>query len=107
MTTQENQPASFDSDGTPLLPDGNPMVRFEVKMRGIGGELEKAIFIDGELLDWQVDLASLMDAMKMGPKFFREIQKDIGKHFVESVSETLGRKVTEADIKQATQTGWI
>lgn len=108
MTTQENQPASFDSDGTPLLPDGNPMLSFEVKMRkGKSSELEKAIFIDGELLDWQVDLASLMDAMKMGPKFFKEIQKDIGEHFVESVSETIGRPVTNEDIKKATKTGWI
>ena len=107
-TNDQNTPASFDSDGTPLFPDGNPMLRFEVKIRKRDdGEMEKAIFIDGELLDWSVDLASLVDAARMGPKFLKEVQKDIGKHFVESVSETIGRQVNEADIKRATQTGWI
>jgi hypothetical protein len=82
--------------------------RFEVKMRSDGaGGIEKAIFIGGELLDWQVDMNSYFDAMKMGPMYQREIQRSIEEHFTESVSEFLGRKVSMNDIKAAIQTGWI
>ena len=96
------------SDPAPLLPDGSPKKRFEVMMRkGKGGNIEKAIFIDGELLDWAVDMNSLAEAMQMGPKIFRAAQLDIERHFTESVSEVLGRKVTKDDIKLAVKTGWI
>lgn len=92
----------------PIRPDGTPMVTFEVKIRkGKNDKMEKSIFIDGEMLDWSVDLSSLMEAMSMGPKYFKVIQRDIERHFVESVSEFLARKVTAEDIKQAIQTGWI
>lgn len=82
--------------------------RFEVKMRPAkGGGIEKAIFIDGEMLDWQIDMSSYMEAMKMGFHFRREIQRDIEKHFIESVSDFLGRNVTMEEIKEAIKTGWI
>ena len=82
--------------------------RFEVKLRaGEAGRVEKAIFIDDELLDWQVDVNSLFEAKKMGPAFFYAVQKDIEKHFAESVSEFLGRRVTIEQINEATKTGWI
>lgn len=81
---------------------------FKVMMRPDGsGGFEKAIFIDGDLLDWRVDMNSYFEAMKMGPIFQKEIQKSIAEHFTESVSEFLGRKVTIEDIKTAIQTGWI
>lgn len=90
------------------MKEETPKLSFEVKMRkGKNGTIEKAIFIDGELLDWSVDMTSLLDAAKMGPKFFRVVQKDIEKHFVESVSEVVGRKITPKEIKEATKTGWI
>lgn len=90
----------------PTPPEGKK--RFEVKMRKAeGGGIEKAIFIDDELLDWQIDMNSYMDAMKMGPQYRREIQRNIEKHFIESVSDFLGRKVTMKEIKDAIQTGWI
>lgn len=92
----------------PLLPDGTPKKKFEVKIRkGENDVFEKAIFIDGEWLDWSVDLTSLMDAKRMGLMFFKAAQKDIEKHFTESVSEVLGRRVAVDEIKQATKTGWI
>lgn len=81
---------------------------FEVKIRpAVGGGIEKAIFIGGELLDWQVDINSLMDAMRMGPIYVKAVQRDIEKHFVESVSDFIGRKVTAEDIKQAIKNGYI
>jgi hypothetical protein len=89
-------------------PEELGMRRFEVQLRPAkGGGLEKAIYIDGEMLDWQVDLNSYMEAVKMGPAFMLEAQKSIAEHFVEAVSDTLGRKVTIEEIKTATKTGWI
>lgn len=101
----ENQEKTLPTP--PTLADGTPMFKFEVKMRQNKGGVEKAIFIDNELLDWSVDLSSLAEAAKMGQKFYRAAQRDIEKHFVESVSEFIGRKVTPDDIKKATITGWI
>jgi hypothetical protein len=98
---------------TPTLADGTPMKRFQVAMRmGSNGTFEKAIFIGGELLDWSVDISSFMEARKMAkdlnnPAILIEVQKDIARHFLEAVSDTIGRKVTEEDIKTATKTGWI
>ncbi len=81
---------------------------FQVMMRkGSGGQLERAIFIDGEMLDWAVDLASFTEAMSMGPMYVRELQRDIERHFVDSVSDFLGRHVTMQEIKDAIKTGWI
>jgi len=92
----------------PLDDKGNPLKRFEVKMRkGRNDVVEKAIFIDGELLDWSVDISSLMEARRMGPTFFKAAQLDIEKHFTEAVSDIVGRRITADDIKEATRTGWI
>jgi carbon monoxide dehydrogenase subunit G len=91
-----------------LTPEDLGKKSFQVMMRKArDGSVEKAIFIGGELLDWQIDLASFVDAASMGPTYMREIQRDIEKHFVESVSDFLGRKVTIEEIKQAIQVGWI
>ncbi len=82
--------------------------RFEVRMKmHSNGSIEKQIFIDNEMLDWSVDSSSFLEAQKMGPQYMRAVQEDIAKHFIESVSEVLGRKVTIEDIKQATIDGWI
>jgi len=82
--------------------------RFEVKMRMHPDQsMEKQIFIDGEMLDWSIDSSSFLEAQRMGPQFMRAVQEDIAKHFTESVSEVLGRKVTMEEIKQAIKTGWI
>lgn len=81
--------------------------RFEVKIRGAKGGVEKAIFIDGELLDWQIDMSQYMEAMQMGPLYQREIQRSIEMHFIDSVSDFLGRKVDMNEIKNAIKTGWI
>lgn len=92
----------------PLRADGTQKLRFETKMRKRSdGTIEKALFIGGEMLDWSVDVSSLMDAARMGPLYFRAAQRDIEKHFVESVSEFIGRKITPEEIKQAIKSGWI
>ena len=43
----------------------------------------------------------------MGPAYRMSVQKDIERHFVESVSQFLKRNVTIEDIKKAITTGWI
>ena len=98
------------AEDTPIPEDskGNPLCKFEVKIqKKPDGTVEKAIFINEELLDWSADLSSLKEAYQMGPKFFYAAQKDIEKHFINSVSEVLGRHVTQEDIKNATKTGWV
>lgn len=81
---------------------------FQVMIRkASGGQLERAIFIGGEMLDWGVDLSSFTDAIRMGPMYVRELQRDIERHFTESVSDFLGRNVTMDEIKEAIRTGWI
>jgi len=91
-----------------LRADGTSKVRFEVKMwQRSDGTMEKAVFIGGQQLDWSLDLSSLMEARQMGPKFFREMQKDIIRHYAESVSEFLGRRFTIEEIQVAIQTGWL
>lgn len=89
-------------------PEELGMKKFEVRFgMGENGVMQKAVFIGGEMLDWQIDISSYMDATKMGPSFRREIQRDIELHFCESVSDFLGRKVTIDEIKTAIKTGWI
>jgi hypothetical protein len=81
---------------------------FEVKMRkGKNGTIEKAIFIDDELLDWSIDMSAYIDARKMGSKYQKALQVSIEDHFIDAVSDTLGRKVTINEIKEAIKTGWI
>jgi hypothetical protein len=94
-------------ENAPVDEKGNPMLRFEVKMRKHKGGIQKAIFIGGEMLDWSVDVSQMIDAMNMGPHFYKEVQRDIERHFVESVSEFIGRKVGPTEIKKAIKEGWI
>ena len=90
-----------------ITPD-QPKKKVEVKLRSDGsGGIEKAIFVDDEMLDWQIDMNSYMDAMRMGPMYQREIQRSIEEHFIESLSDFIGRKVTMEEIKEAIKTGWI
>lgn len=105
----------LNPDGTPVNPPtppldakGNPKKRFEVKMRmHPGGEIEKAIFIDGEKLDWSIDITSFQEACRMGLQYKLAVQKDIAQHFINSCSEVVGRHLTIEDIKTAIKTGWL
>ena len=82
--------------------------KFELKLvKKSDGSMKSAIFIDEELLDWEVDINSLATAYKMGPEYFKVAQEDIERHFLDSVSEVLGRQVTVEDINEAKKTGYI
>ena len=82
--------------------------RFEVAVRiHPDGSIEKGIFIDGEHLDYSIDITAYRQACKMGPHMKRAVQEDIAKHFLSSVSEFVGRKVGIQELKDAHKTGWI
>ena len=82
-------------------------LKFEVRMMQKGGTVRQAVFIGDEELDWSFDVLDLLEAKKMGPEYFHAAAKDIEKHFSESVSDFIGRKVTVEEVKEATRTGWI
>ena len=71
------------------------------------GSLERKIYVDGELFDWSVDVSSFLEAKKMGPMYMKAVQDDIARHFVNSLSDFLGRKVTPQEVTEASKTGWI
>ena len=92
----------------PLHADGTPKVRFQVGLRKIpNGAIEKAIFIDGQKLNWSLDINAFVESKKMGTMIAQSMKKDIIRHYISSVSEFLGRHVTIEEIKAAIQTGWI
>jgi hypothetical protein len=71
------------------------------------GSIEKQIYIDDELLDWSVDIESFHEACRMGPLYEKAAKESIARHFLESVSEVVGRKLTVDDIKNAHINGYI
>lgn len=100
------------SDAPPLDGKGNPMRRFEVKMRVLGSDpmrdgVEKAVFVDGRKLDFKIDVLRFLEAKSMGPARLAEEQQKIEREFVAKVSEAVGRRVTREEIKVATARGWI
>lgn len=92
--------------------DGNPKRKFEVKMRALGPDplrdgVEKAVFIDGKMIDFKIDVLRFLSAKQRGMEMLLEEQKRIEKEFVKSVSDAIGRRVTVQDIKRAILEGWI
>ncbi len=84
------------------------MKRFEVAVKlHPNGTIEKGIFIDGEHLDYSIDITAYMAAAKEGLHMKRAVQADIAKHFIACVSEVVGRKVTVQELIEAHKTGWI
>lgn len=81
--------------------------KFEVRAIKTKKGFVKHVFIDGELFDWSVDENVLEEARKMGPEYYNAVQKDIEKHYLESMSEFVGRELTAVDLLKAIKTGWI
>lgn len=88
------------------IPEGKKS--FEVRIhKDEKGNLKQGIFIDGQLLDWSVDLHDLLEAKKMGPKFAKSVEIDIIRHFLQSASDFLGRKLSVEEINEAKKNGYI
>lgn len=83
--------------------------RFEVKsyIDPYSGLLRKDVFIDEKLFDWEVDEKSWKTLNEMGAGFADVAKSEILKHFCDSLSEFLGRKVGPGTIMKAITTGWI
>ncbi len=95
-----------------ILPDDDPIpegkVKFETRIKlHSNGSVEREVWIGGEKFDWSVDVTSFHEAVKMGPMYKKAEQADIVKHFVDSVSDFLGRRVTMKEVNEATKKGWI
>ncbi len=72
------------------------------------GKKENALFIDNEQFEWSVDEASVAKVAATGDEFMMNaIKKDIEQHFLDSLSEFVGRKITFKEVKEAEKTGWI
>ena len=77
------------------IPEGKN--KFETKMYTDGqGVLKQGVFINNELLDWSI-----------GPQYMEMLKTDIVRHFTQSCSEFLGRKVTAKEIDDARKNGYI
>ena len=105
---------TFDIHGEipPLDAKGNFKRKFEVKMRPLGPDprrdgLEKAVFVDGKKLDFQIDVLRFLEAKQKGGSHLASEQRKIEREFTKSVSEAVGRRVTTEEIKKATLEGWI
>lgn len=83
--------------------------KFEVKQYydHVAGKVRKDIYIDEKLFEWEMDPNSLQKAREMGPAYYLMAQKDVQKHFMDSLSEFLGRKISQKDIIRAIQKGVI
>ena len=68
----------------------------------------RAIFVDGHLFDWEMDLEGLKKAASFtagNPTLQKSIEGDIQRHFVESFSEFIGRPITLIEIVEAINKG--
>lgn len=81
--------------------------KFEVRFNKSNDKVVKAVFIDNEMLDYSVDVEALKKISALGTEYKKAALLDIEKHFVECVSEVIGRKVTNEEVEKAFRTGWI
>lgn len=81
--------------------------KFEVKFKKEDGKVVRAVFIDDVMLDYSVDVEALNKISALGTEYKKAALLDIEKHFVECVSEMVGRQVTNAEVSNAFRTGWI
>jgi hypothetical protein len=104
------EPSIFEQTVGPRGPQpADDMVPFEEKpyMDEDGIHVSKGIFVDGTLFDWGVDEEDYKQAVAMGPKYQKQIEASIAKHFVECFSEFLSRRITLEDVEEARRIGWI
>lgn len=88
-------------------------VPFEEKQYFDGVFWAKGIFVDGELFDWGIDEKEYNEAVKFAEKqknkegMLLKIHQNIEKHFINSLSEFMNRKITLKELDEARKTGWI
>jgi hypothetical protein len=68
----------------------------------------RAIFVDGELFDWEMDLDGLQEAKKFhsgNPILKKSIEGDIQTHFLQSFSEFIGHSITLNEVVEGIRNG--
>lgn len=79
--------------------------KFEVRINHENGI--KRIFIDEELFDWNLNQDDLRRARNMGLEYYKAAIIDVQRHFLDSLSEFMGRQITQEEFANATMSGWI
>lgn len=81
--------------------------------------LTKGIFVDGKHFDWGINEDDFKEAELRAKKlseqvnpsagfaYMQTVKDSIQRHFVDSLSEFLGRQITVEEVNQATKTGLI
>ncbi len=93
------------------MEDKKPIKRqkFEVKtyIDPHSGLLRKDVFIDEKLFSWEVDEKAWKNLTAMGPEYVEVAKIEILKHFCDSLSQFLSRKIDPGKVMMAIKTGWI
>lgn len=72
------------------------------------GDTYNALYVDGELFDWDTDKEALQKAKQFSAHYTflaESIAGDIQKHFLDSFSQFIGRDITLKELNQAIQKG--
>jgi hypothetical protein len=99
-------------DEPPIGSNGKPKKRFEVRAKMTTGELpgphfQKDIYIDGICFDWSINEEDYHWAEQQGPAVLMAVQQDITRHFLNSLTEFVGKSITVKELDEAVKTGWI
>lgn len=66
--------------------------------------------VDGEVFDWGMEPESVLNAQDMQrnhPQFIETIMKTVTEHFIECLSDFLGRKISLRDFNDAVERGYL
>ena len=88
-------------------PEGKKRFIVKVHFDESAGIYRRDVFIDDKLFEYEIDQLSLMQAKNMGPEYLSQTKRSIEEHFIDSLSDFLGRKVTAKELIVAIQSGWI
>ncbi len=86
--------------------------KFEILDRILpeSGQVEKALFIGGEIFDWGIEDGALDNAIKTvgdDPTMKKALYGDIQRYFLDSLAEFLGYKISLAEVNEAIEKGCI
>jgi len=73
-------------------------------------EIEKALFVSGEIFDWGIKGGELDKAIKTvgnDPAMKKALYGDIQRYFLDSLAEFLGQTITLAEVNEAIEKGHI
>jgi hypothetical protein len=107
--TESKKPAEIAAEIASAKPESKKKKKFTVKVNydKSAGIYRRDVFIDDELFEYEIDQPSLIQAKEMGPEYEAQAKRSIEEHFINSLSDFVGRKITARELIMAIQTGWI